>query len=201
VQRLLCGVALLLAMVATPVAQQTTTAPDGWFKAGQDPQDYDVGTDASVSHSGSVSAYVRSRTSNARSFGTLMQTVSASEYLGRRVRLSAFAKTSDVRRSAALWMRVDGPNRQVLVFDNMPDRPLTGTTDWRRAEIVLDVPAEARAISFGILLTGNGQVWVDDLTFGIVGADVPTTGRRTPGGSLPTQPMNLKFNNGRGSSS
>ena len=65
-----------------------------------------------------------------------------------------------------LWRRVDGRDAGpggMLAFDNMHDRPVTGTTDWARHEIVLDVSEEAEAVFFGMLLNGKGTAWVDDL--------------------------------------
>jgi len=39
-----------------------------------------------------------------------------------------------------------------LAFDTTKDQPITDMTDWQIYEIVLDVPGEAIAICFGILL-------------------------------------------------
>ena len=61
----------------------------------------------------------------------------------------------------------------------MQNRPIKGTSDWTRYEIVLDVPQNAAAIAFGIRLRGKGQVWLDDVQFAIVGPDVPTTNMPT----------------------
>ncbi len=57
-------------------------------------------------------------------------------------------------------MRVDG-NETTLSFDNMEDRPITGTTDWGKYEIVLDVPESTIKIFYGILLAGTGEAWVN----------------------------------------
>jgi hypothetical protein len=89
-------------------------------------------------------------------------------------------------------MRVDGPaGSDPLAFDNMQTgkREIRGTTNWRRYEVVLDVAEEARAIGFGVLLTGGGEVRVADLRFEEVGRDVPTTG--APPRAYPQQPQNL----------
>ncbi len=87
-------------------------------------------------------------------------------------------------------MRVDGPqNRQSLAFDNMQDRPIRGTTDWVRYAIVLDVPNEAVTIAFGALLSGSGQIWMDDLQFEIVGNDTATTSNI----KTANEPRNLDF--------
>jgi hypothetical protein len=77
----------------------------------------------------------------------------------------------------------------MLGFDNMEPRAVKGTTDWTRYEIVLDVPTTAAALAFGVLLAGNGEVWMDDLKFDIVPSTVPVTGTRGPRGGL----QNLDF--------
>ena len=91
-------------------------------------------------------------------------------------------------------MRVDGPvegnQPKILAFDNMQGRPLKGTIDWTRVEIVLDVPTEAKDIAFGILLSRDGQVWLDDLKFEVVPTSVPVSGR---GVQLTKAPSNLDF--------
>ena len=74
----------------------------------------------------------------------------------------------------------------------MQDRPIKGTSDWKRYEIVLDVPEQAQEIAFGLLLTGGGQVWMDDLKFEVVGKDVATTGPSSTKGAL-AGPTNLNF--------
>jgi hypothetical protein len=106
------------------------------------------------------------------------QSVRATAYRGKRLRLSGNLRLADVDSSSAavLWMRVDGGGR-VQVADFMEDRPLRGTTSWTPEAIVLDVPADAIGITYGVMLTGNGQVWLDGVKLEVVGADVPPTGR------------------------
>jgi len=63
-------------------------------------------------------------------------------------------------------MRVDGPKRnESLAFDNMKERTITGTTDWQTYEVVLDVPAVATFICFGILVHGSDHAWLSDVRF------------------------------------
>lgn len=61
--------------------------------------------------------------------------------------MSAFVRTREAEH-AALWMRVDGPAKISLSFDNMGDRPITGTTDWQRYKLVLDVDEESTEIAW-----------------------------------------------------
>jgi hypothetical protein len=187
-------VILALLIVAPAAAFAADSLPSGWIKAGSQPAEYEVGIDSTTHHGGHASGYVKSITKDLHGFGTLMQTTGPGEYLGKRVRLSAYVKADQVTDWAGIWMRVDGPTEgnqpKVLAFDNMQSRPIKGTFDWKRFEIVLDVPKEAADIAFGILLSKDGQVWIDDLKFEVVPASVPVTGR---GGAMTKAPSNLDF--------
>jgi hypothetical protein len=88
---------------------------------------------------------------------------------GKRVRYSAYIKTEGVTRGyAGLWWRVDGTSG-VLAFDNMSGRGVTGSRDWSRYTIDLPVDAAVRNINFGMLLTGDGTAWFDDVTIELDG--------------------------------
>jgi hypothetical protein len=164
----------LAALTASPVRGEET--PKGWFRAGSNPKDYEMSVDRAVFHAGKASATLKSVATQASGFGTLMQTFKADAFRGKRVRMSGHVRAQDAADWAGLWMRVDGPQKEALAFDNMQGRPIKATSDWTSYEIVLDVPESAQEIAFGLLLSGKGQVWMDDLNFEVVGKDVPTTG-------------------------
>lgn len=162
--------------------------PSGWVIRGSDPDDYEIGTDTSVAHSGAQSGFVFSRP-QPRGFATLMQTFKADNFRGERLRLTAFIKATDVEGWAGLWMRIDATDREIL--DNTQKRPIQGTSDWRQYHIVLDIPENSDAIAFGVLLDGKGQVWLDDCVFEVVSEDVPTTAAYLD--ALERTPTNLDF--------
>jgi hypothetical protein len=185
-QRLAAG--MLGAMLALAL-QAHAAVPAGWIIAGDAPTDYEFGTDMTGGREGGRSAYIKLKAANSSGFGTLMQTISAQNYLGTRVRLSGYLRSNEIRRGQ-LWMRVDGPNRRIASFDNMDSRPVTGTTQWKRYEIVLDVPRDAEDIAFGFFLSGAGVLWADSFRLEIVDNTVPVTGARQ---NRPTEPANLNF--------
>jgi len=115
-------------------------------------------------------------------FGGISSEMVAKQVTGKRVRYSAYVTTQDVATWAGLYMyvyrtRAGGTTLDKLPMssDQMSDRWIRGTTDWRKYEIILDVPHEATLVTFGVELSGTGQVWIDDAMMEIVGDDVPTT--------------------------
>lgn len=147
-----------------------------WSMAGSHPQEYTSGIDSNVTYNGKNSAYIKSVVARPGGFGTLMQTFRADAYREKRMRFAAAVRSEALSDWAGLWMRVDGPrHNEVLTFDNMRQRAVTGTTGWQEYEVVLDVPAKAVMISFGILVEGGGQAWLSDARFEEVDAAVLVT--------------------------
>ena len=174
--------------------------PYGWFLAGSDPGSYMIERDVNVTREGQASGRLASIDFEVVSrgaprpgptgFGTMMQSFEPGEYLGKRLRMTGFVKAKDVKQWSGLWLRVDAKGHETS-FDNMQDRPIAGTSSWKRYEIVLDVPGEADNISFGILLEGPGTVWLSDVQFVVVDASVPTTGSGSA--ARRPHPVNLNF--------
>ncbi|WP_243048371.1 hypothetical protein [Dyella sp. RRB7] len=177
----------LLGCLAMGVAH--AAAPKGWFINGPAQDSYAIGSQPSTRQPGGNAAFIRSIKDN-NGFGSLMQTIKADAYRGKRVRLSGFLRSKDAYKTG-LWMRVDGPDRRILGFDNMELRALHGDNDWKDYSIVLDVPADATDIAFGFLLEKKGEVQAEDFRLETVGKDVPTTDLPRP--ELPAAPVNMSF--------
>lgn len=103
------------------------------------------------------------------------------------MKFSGFVKSEAPEGSAALGMSIDGRCRGILAYDDMHGRNISGITDWKKAETVLDIPLEGDHIAIGITMIGKGQIWVCGLRFEET-TDV-STGRKMLG----DEPMNLDF--------
>jgi hypothetical protein len=185
-----------LLLLAGLVVLSSFDIPAGWFIAGSKPKSYQMGIDKGAGQGGTNAATIKSIDKDSDGFGTLMQQSLPGVYLGKRVRMTGFMKSTDVTAWAGLWLRVDQANSaQHLSFDNMNDRPVKGTTAWTKYEIVLDVPVNASKLAYGALLHGSGQIWFDDLQFEVVDETVPVTGRSNAAKSNGTldNPTNLDF--------
>lgn len=159
----------------------------GWRITGENQanlQYYEAGVDRGVAHSGNASAFLRWRGPAGRDStqASIGQTITAEPYRGKRVRLSAYLRTQDAE-GGYLWFRVDGQHQGHLAplgyastHDASPAAsPTRGTTDWRRYELVLDVPSASEAIRYGAGLYGKGQIWMDDFRIDVVDRTVPSS--------------------------
>jgi erythromycin esterase len=137
--------------------------------------EYVVRIDPAMTYAGAAVLSLRGAGGGANAFGANGWRIALDAYRGKRARLSAAVKTAGVETNASIWLRVDGPT---TMFDNMmPGRGLTGTHDWTKLTVVLDVPADATAIVGGALLIApHGQMWVADPRIDIVPASVALTG-------------------------
>jgi hypothetical protein len=182
VTRVAVAAAVAVTMYATAASAQVGPMPSGWRALHGTSHDYVMGTDLARRDGGQglPGATIRSVADAPDGPAAMGQSVRATAYRGKRLRLSGKLRLSDVDSGSAavLWMRVDGGGR-VQVADYMEDRPLRGTTSWTPEAIVLDVPADAIGITYGVMLTGNGQVWFDAVKLEVVGADVRPTRRES----------------------
>ena len=165
----------------------------GWFLSGVAPQKYKIGRDFKEVHQGNASGYLKSiKETSDNDFGTMMQQFQANNWKGKRIKLSCFIQTKNVKGMAGLWMRIDSNDGDTLQFDNMSNRPIKGTTGWNYYTVVLDVPPAAGGIYFGVILQGSGEVWMDEFKLEEVDKKVPTTNLIATD-SLPLEPVNLNF--------
>lgn len=106
--------------------------------------------------------------SSGANFGSATGTFPVEAARGKKVTLSAWIRTEDVRGMAGAWWRCDTPSG-VRGFNNMSDRQIAGTRNWERHEFTVEVPPDTRNINFGFLLLGEGAAWFDDVEITIDG--------------------------------
>ncbi len=166
--------------------------PPGWCLEGQ-AGDYEAGLAARTveSQENRVARLQARRVGEPVDSAALVQGIAATRYRGERVRFRGTVRARRVTGWAGLWLRVCGPGGAV-VLDEVQRTPLRGTADWTRADIVLDVPGDARELRFGVLLCGAGAVEVTSLCLETAGQGVQVTA-----GSalerLPEEPLALDF--------
>ncbi len=173
---------------------ENSTEIKHWIITGTAPDKYETGIDHKIFNMGTGSASIQSVAGeySPEEYATIMQQFSAYLYVGKRVRFSAFVKAQDVQGWAGLWMRLDGRFSVTLKLDNMQNRPIKGTSEWNLYSCVLDVPSETEIINIGVLLSGKGHIWMDNVSFQEVDENVPVTDFEIAK-EYPDHPENLTF--------
>ncbi len=167
-------------------AESVGKLPPPWFVSGDNGTSYQAGIDNVETSSGKGAKFLRYAQGENKGFGSLTQVISAQRYLGQRVRFRAMIKTRDVNQWAGLWMQVQADQRLHGAFYNSSDKPLKGSSGWQARSVTLDVPADGTTIAFGVINAGSGQVWIDELSFEVVGKEVAVD--VMPPSKLPEQP-------------
>jgi C-terminal processing protease CtpA/Prc len=138
----------------------STLLPSGLRQWGRN---FSLSVDSVVRHNGKNSIRIEPSPAAAPTdFGCWVFMVPAA-YEGSTVELRGFMKLQDVSGGfAGLIMRIDGESG-MLYLDNMQQRGLRGTSDWQQYSVQFPLVKEAKAIYFGAILQGKGELWVDDL--------------------------------------
>ena len=138
---------------------------DPWFESGLFSAYYDTGVDRDVHFNSNSSLHIQSRVPAPPGLGIIKKNLEPEKYLGTSVRMSGHVKTRGVKNWCGLWMRVDGPGSEILRFSCMRNRPITGTRDWKKYDLALDIPSHSVLIHYGLILAGGGEVWADAFKF------------------------------------
>ncbi len=100
------------------------------------------------------------RSADAR-FSGVAQTVPAEPWRGKLISVRAKLKSENVAGATGIFIRVEDDGRKTVALGNSFAKPLVGTTDWTSREAIVDVPAEATAISIGAGFSSGERIWVD----------------------------------------
>jgi hypothetical protein len=166
--------------------------------AGRTPVGWDGGpantisVDATVSHSGQKSLLLRRDSGSASSFSVISRKIPLT-YSGNFLELRGFLRTENVSSFAGLWMRED-EDGAVVAFDNMQGRSLRGTTDWFEYSIKLPLRPRVQTLYIGVLISGTGEVWADDLQLLLDGKPIAEAPRSEQ--PLNTLDRDHQFDNG-----
>jgi len=139
---------------------------DNWSSFGS--ADYVISVDSTIFKEGKYAASIEFK-GEKKGYKALEFKI-PNNYNGNKITLTGYIKTENVTDGyAGLWMSID-PG---VAFENMSEKEITGTTDWKKYSITLNMDVlKTDKIVFGGLLEGKGKMWLDDLTITIDGADI-----------------------------
>ncbi len=170
--------------------------PDDWFQWGNG---YNLVIDTLVKKSGKISMLIEpAGLKSANTFGCIAYAIPAI-YSGKEIELNAYMKMNNVADGViGLMIRIDGESG-LLGFDNMMQKNIQGTSDWTLYSVKIPYPENAKTINIGALLSGTGQLWVDDFKVLIDGHII--TNVKTKKGTGYKADLDKEFDAGSGISS
>jgi len=146
------------------------TTPPGWIPPmGLSAVQYRAETTRENPRNGAQCAAIRSLPGKryGDAFGMLTQRRPAGPYVGRRVRLRASVRVEgEPGCRAYLWLRAVKSGigfAAETLYRGTDENPIT-TAEWRDFELVGDIPAESKTVSYGVALVGQGTAWLDSVT-------------------------------------
>lgn len=152
------------------------TLTGGWYKGGTKANAYEMDNVSGGGQNGQDAFTIKSIEAKVDGFGMLVHDNSPGFFLGKRVRMTGWMKTSNVKGWAGLYLRADKSGVGAsIVTDNMHDRPVKGTTAWKKYSLVIDVPNGCSKLVYGAMLSGTGQIWFESPVLEEVDAKVPVT--------------------------
>ncbi len=146
----------------------------GWQLTSPISDRFEASSDAKVTFRGKPTARLQTDTPRA-DLASLIQSVDAEQYRGKRVRFSTYAKTKGVEGWTGTWVRVDSPHSAFRRYEDTHNVNLQGNSDWTALSIVLDIPDDARTIEFGLSQEGTGTTWFGPVSVETVAPSIRTT--------------------------
>ena len=102
----------------------------------------------------------------------LLQDFSAANYRGKTVRFRGLLRLQSAGSGihARLFLRTGRPGENinpVTLEDHLDYREIR-TSDWTPAEVIRKIDDDVQDIAIGIILTGGGRVWIDEVAFAVL---------------------------------
>jgi hypothetical protein len=127
-------------------------------------------------HGGKASARIERHRNSPGQFSGILYSMPLNA-AGESIELRGYLRTADLSGVAAMWMRIDTPTGSAG-FATTEGLGVTGTNDWKEYRISLPLKSEGHYLFFGVLLTGSGTIWADDLQLLVDGRPIMDAPKR-----------------------
>jgi len=129
--------------------------------------------DNNQSHKGKHSFQLTGISNDTKNFQPFSQVVAVSGKGLRKVEVSAYIKSENIKGNLNLWTQVWNADKEKIGFGNSvsQNRKISVNQDWTKYSLEFTIDDDAKYLLIGGLLSGNGTVWFDD--FEIKNIDFP----------------------------
>ena len=167
------------------------TLPAAWKKGGNMAGSYSMELKPNEGMNKSNAIVLQSIGKDVWGSGAILQIISTNNYVGKRIKLSAFIKTENVKNYTNLilklendrnesWNNTEKLNQEILT-------QLKGTFEYKKIEAYLNIYNQYENLIIGAELNGDGKIWLDEFNLEIVGNAPEVTSE------ISKVPLNLEF--------
>lgn len=165
--------------------------PKSWTKSGTWAGSYNMNIKPNEGLNNSNALQLESIGKNIMGSGAVIQTISSSNYIGKRIKLSAYIKTENVNDFACLVL-CSNQNLDELWNDDeviSEDKKtfLKGNHEYKKIECYLNVTDNFGNIVLGAMIKGEGKIWLDRFNLEII------ENIKESGNELSKAPQNMEF--------
>ena len=135
-----------------------------WYNA----SGYEGGIDSTISYSGKNSFYIKSITSpKPAQYGSMGINIPARR--GQQLTMEGYLKLENVQNGlAGFYLAIIGKNGTIQKTD-LSESGVSGTQPWKKYKISIPLSVDARTINVATVMSGQGKLWIDDITLSIDG--------------------------------
>ncbi len=146
--------------------------PDKWHIMSPNAKQYEVRIDNYTKHTGNNSIFISSAdTASNPKFAGVGYTIPA-KYEGKEITVKAWMKSEDMKGSLALMLGIYDADGNTLQFENLQNKKIKGTKDWKQYSVTLPLAAQAQTLHIGPILIGKGKLWTDDVELFVDGISI-----------------------------
>ncbi|MDQ6609258.1 MAG: hypothetical protein M3Y85_05500, partial [Bacteroidota bacterium] len=137
-----------------------TTLPKDWkFK---NVEGFDASLDKAIRKSGNQSLQINSVNKEPGKFLAFTQSVPVETRNLKRITISVFIKTENVKGTATLWCNViNSSKKQIGYASTQQKTKIDSTQNWKQYTLEFIMDTAVKKLTVGGLLQGNGLAWFD----------------------------------------
>ncbi len=146
--------------------------PDKWHLMSPNAKKYSVSIDSTVRRSGLNSVLIASIDTAVNPQYAGIGYMLPAGYLGKEIKVKGWMKTENIKGSLALMLGVYDAEGNTLQFENLQNKRLRGSKEWKQYSVTLPLSADAQNVHIGPILIGEGKLWIDDIEVFVDGVPV-----------------------------
>lgn len=128
-----------------------------------------VTTDTKIKQQGNTSMKISSDKKSDRYEAVLLEIPIHKQ--GDTITVKAYMKFENVSNFVGLILRLDAGKNQMIEYYDQMEEGINGTGDWKEYSISLPLSGRVQTVFIGAMLSGKGNLWVDNFSLWIDGKD------------------------------